>query len=57
MPIGTVFVYPVTIEQYVKEYVKSSIKSLIIRPSGAERWYMICQPPSCFGITPSPDVQ
>ena len=42
--------YASSIEQYVKEYVKGSMKSLILKPSGAERWYMICQPPSCYGI-------
>ena len=52
-----IIVYASSIEQYVKEYVQGSMKSLILRPSGAERWYMIRQPPSCFGITPSPDVR
>ena len=37
-----IIVYASSIEQYVKEHVKGSIKSLILRPPGAERWYMIC---------------
>ena len=49
--------YASSIEQYIKEYVKGSMKSLILRPSVAERWYMIRQPPSCFGIAPSRDAQ
>ena len=52
-----IIVYASSIEQYVKEYVKGSMKSLILWPSGVERWYIIRQPPSCFAITPSPHVR
>ena len=46
-----------SIEQYFKDYNTGSMKSLMLKPSGAETWYMIHPPPSCFGTTPSPEVQ
>ena len=44
-------------EQYDSEYVLESMKSLMLRPIGAERWWMTCHPPSCLGTGPNPEVQ
>ena len=36
--------------QYVNVYVSGLMKSLIPVPgAGAEKWYIVLQPPSCLG--------
>ena len=49
-------VYASSIEQYDNEYVSESIKSLMLWVVGADKWYIIRQPPSCFGTNPNPNV-
>ena len=40
---------------YLRVTASGSIKSLMLPPSGTERWVMTRQEPSCFGTTPMPE--
>ena len=40
---------------YERVYASASIKSLTLQLLDADKWYIVCQPPSCFGVRPKPE--